>query len=227
MRPPKRPPPPSPESPDSLDSDAGQSPARLSRRIRKERKSRNESSLSVLTHKFIKMLEDSRDGTVDLNDAVSSLDVQKRRIYDITNVLEGIGYIQKFKKNKIKLMDQNSDSRLDSELEELAKKQKELDEQEADLDRKTEQKGREIETLVKDPSLLAFAHITREDLEGLMVSNQSFFPCFVVEASVDTVMDMFQPKGSAPGGIEPGHDFQVVIQSKTPVNLFYAHNGEN
>jgi len=27
--------------------------------------------------------------TVDLNDAVKALDVQKRRIYDITNVLEG------------------------------------------------------------------------------------------------------------------------------------------
>jgi hypothetical protein len=28
--------------------------------------------------------------------------VQKRRIYDITNVLEGIGLIQKYKKNKIR-----------------------------------------------------------------------------------------------------------------------------
>ena len=28
--------------------------------------------------------------------------MQKRRIYDITNVLEGIGLIEKYKKNKIK-----------------------------------------------------------------------------------------------------------------------------
>ena len=28
--------------------------------------------------------------------------MQKRRIYDITNVLEGIGYIQKIHKNKMK-----------------------------------------------------------------------------------------------------------------------------
>jgi hypothetical protein len=40
--------------------------------------------------------------TVDLNDAAIRLNVQKRRIYDITNVLEGIGLIEKTVKNKIK-----------------------------------------------------------------------------------------------------------------------------
>jgi transcription factor E2F3 len=39
---------------------------------------------------------------VDLNDAAVHLNVQKRRIYDITNVLEGIGLIEKTMKNKIK-----------------------------------------------------------------------------------------------------------------------------
>jgi transcription factor E2F3 len=37
--------------------------------------------------------------SVDLNDAASLLAVQKRRIYDITNVLEGIGLIEKTVKN--------------------------------------------------------------------------------------------------------------------------------
>jgi len=39
---------------------------------------------------------------IDLNYAVDVLQVQKRRIYDITNVLEGIGLIEKYRKNKIK-----------------------------------------------------------------------------------------------------------------------------
>jgi transcription factor E2F3 len=44
-----------------------------------------------------------RDGndTLDLNEAAAILDVQKRRIYDITNVLEGIGLIEKKSKSKI------------------------------------------------------------------------------------------------------------------------------
>lgn len=47
------------------------------------------------------MLQDSPDGSVDLNIASSKLNVQKRRIYDITNVLEGIGILEKKSKNNI------------------------------------------------------------------------------------------------------------------------------
>ena len=39
---------------------------------------------------------------IDLNKASELLDVQKRRIYDITNVLEGINLIVKKSKNNIK-----------------------------------------------------------------------------------------------------------------------------
>ena len=38
---------------------------------------------------------------MDLNTAADQLGVQKRRIYDITNVLEGIGLIVKRGKNNI------------------------------------------------------------------------------------------------------------------------------
>jgi transcription factor E2F3 len=40
-------------------------------------------------------------GNLDLNDAVTTLEVKKRRIYDITNVLEGIGLIEKVSKNSV------------------------------------------------------------------------------------------------------------------------------
>tara|TARA_X000000368_G_scaffold409016_1_gene390388 strand:- start:2234 stop:2575 length:342 start_codon:yes stop_codon:yes gene_type:complete len=39
---------------------------------------------------------------VNLNSAANSLGVQKRRIYDITNVLEGIGLIEKTSKNTVR-----------------------------------------------------------------------------------------------------------------------------
>jgi len=47
----------------------------------------------VLTKKFVELVQASPDHVLDLNMAVSTLKVQKRRIYDITNVLEGIGYV--------------------------------------------------------------------------------------------------------------------------------------
>jgi hypothetical protein len=53
------------------------------------------SSLGLLTKKFVHILRTSPGNTLDLNRAVHELGVQKRRIYDITNVLEGIGLLRK------------------------------------------------------------------------------------------------------------------------------------
>lgn len=63
--------------------------------------SRYDTSLGLLTKKFIDLLHGSVDGSVDLNLASTTLNVQKRRIYDITNVLEGIGILEKKSKNNI------------------------------------------------------------------------------------------------------------------------------
>ena len=62
---------------------------------------RFDSSLGLLTRKFVDLLKNAPDGNLDLNEAAVQLNVQKRRIYDITNVLEGIGLIEKKSKNNI------------------------------------------------------------------------------------------------------------------------------
>jgi len=54
----------------------------------------------MLTKQFIQLLKDE-GGTLDLNNTAVKLNVQKRRIYDITNVLEGIDLIVKSKKNNV------------------------------------------------------------------------------------------------------------------------------
>lgn len=64
-------------------------------------KSRYDTSLNLTTKRFLDLLAQSPDGVVDLNWASQVLDVQKRRIYDITNVLEGIRLISKKSKNNI------------------------------------------------------------------------------------------------------------------------------
>ncbi|KAG0257510.1 Transcription factor e2f2 [Mortierella polycephala] len=62
---------------------------------------RSERSLGTLTKLFIRQFRDQK-GTLDLNQTAVNLNVQKRRIYDITNVLEGIDLIEKFKKNNVR-----------------------------------------------------------------------------------------------------------------------------
>lgn len=56
----------------------------------------------MLTKRLVELMQNSPEQTIDLNSAVFSLKVQKRRIYDITNVLEGLGYVNKIHKNSIK-----------------------------------------------------------------------------------------------------------------------------
>eukprot|EP00934_Nitzschia_sp_Nitz4_P000028 Nitzschia sp. Nitz4//scaffold192_size41448//31223//33337//NITZ4_007488-RA/size41448-snap-gene-0.48-mRNA-1//1//CDS//3329540245//28//frame0 len=63
--------------------------------------SRYDSSLGKLTKQFVSILKSSPDNSLDLNRAASELGVQKRRIYDITNVLEGIGLLVKQSKNHV------------------------------------------------------------------------------------------------------------------------------
>jgi hypothetical protein len=51
--------------------------------------SRFETSLVLLTKRFMDIIKKADDGVVDLNLTAQSLGVSKRRLYDITNVMEG------------------------------------------------------------------------------------------------------------------------------------------
>jgi len=82
-----------PKKPDAkrkLDLDVGSSSTK---------RTRVDSSLSSLTKRFVTLIPDG--GSLDLNTAARCLQVQKRRIYDITNVLEGIGVLSKKSKNNV------------------------------------------------------------------------------------------------------------------------------
>ena len=60
-----------------------------------------ENSLGKLTKDFINYIKTEGRKSININDLVNKLGVKKRRIYDITNVLQGIEYLQKSGKNEI------------------------------------------------------------------------------------------------------------------------------
>lgn len=64
-------------------------------------KSRIDTSLGFLTQRFAELLRRSADGVVDLNLVAKELNAPKRRVYDVTNVLEGIQLIKKKSKNHV------------------------------------------------------------------------------------------------------------------------------
>lgn len=74
-----------------------------------------------------------------MNEAATELQVQKRRIYDITNVLEGVGLIEKKSKNVIAWKGSSGDTSLNSggvgkEMETLKQEVGKLYEEEGMLD---------------------------------------------------------------------------------------------
>ena len=62
---------------------------------------RQENSLCKLTKKVLEYIRTKNKVNININELVKDLGVKKRRIYDITNVLQGIGYIEKQGKNEI------------------------------------------------------------------------------------------------------------------------------
>uniref|UniRef100_A0A3B5LT89 E2F/DP family winged-helix DNA-binding domain-containing protein n=1 Tax=Xiphophorus couchianus TaxID=32473 RepID=A0A3B5LT89_9TELE len=90
-------------------------------------------SLTLLTQRFVRLLQEAEHGELDLNHVLAVKHI--RRIYDITNVLEGIGLIVKISKRHVKWSLYNRtplDNRfmnLNSELEDLKWKESILDQQ--------------------------------------------------------------------------------------------------
>ncbi|OWZ12304.1 Transcription factor [Phytophthora megakarya] len=78
-----------------------QSPSPSARGGKPSPASRYDSSLGLLTKRFVELIQAAPSKDLDLNTAAESLGVQKRRIYDITNVLEGVQAIEKTSKNNI------------------------------------------------------------------------------------------------------------------------------
>ncbi|KFR12996.1 Transcription factor E2F6, partial [Opisthocomus hoazin] len=101
------------------------------------KKPRFDASLVYLTRKFMDLVKTAPDGVLDLNEVATTLGVRKRRVYDITNVLDGIHLIQKRSKNLIQWVGSNLDQvvgkareqqNLKDELSDLSAMEEALDE---------------------------------------------------------------------------------------------------
>jgi transcription factor E2F6 len=76
--------------PNSSEEDYDDSEDDISIGEKKKSRQRVENSLGELTKNFINYIREHSNKEININDLVKKLKVKKRRIYDITNVLEGI-----------------------------------------------------------------------------------------------------------------------------------------
>ncbi|CAH1718554.1 unnamed protein product [Chironomus riparius] len=134
--------------------------------------SRKDKSLYTLTKKFVEMLK--TEETVDLNIVTNELQcAKKRRIYDVSNVLEGIGLIKKTQKNLYQYTGKTNknDSILDHEkLSNLKNEKESLESLEKELDKNIYNMEMNNASLRTQDSYL---YLTRQDFINAFSKNRS------------------------------------------------------
>ncbi|RID61743.1 hypothetical protein BRARA_E00870 [Brassica rapa] len=185
---------------------------------------RYDSSLGLLTKKFVNLIKQAKDGMLDLNKAAETLEVQKRRIYDITNVLEGIDLIEKPLKNRILWKgvdasgpgDEDADvSDVQAEIENLSLEEQALDNQ----IRETEQRLRDLSENEKNQKWL---FVTEEDIKSLPgFQNQTLI---AVKAPHGTTLEVPDPD-EAVG--HPQRRYRIILRSTMgPIDVYLVSEFE-
>ncbi|XP_075882732.1 transcription factor E2F1 [Nelusetta ayraudi] len=172
-------------------------------------RSRYDTSLNLTTKRFLNLLSQSADGVVDLNWASQVLDVQKRRIYDITNVLEGIQLISKKSKNHIQWLGNRVDASLVSRHKELQREVCDLTEAEKQLDELISKSTLQLRLLTEDPQNKKLGYVRCQDLKKSFDSPDQLV--MVIRAPPETQMQVS----------EPSKGYQVSLKSSQgPIDVF-------
>ncbi|XP_052186439.1 transcription factor E2FB isoform X2 [Diospyros lotus] len=179
---------------------------------------RYDSSLGLLTKKFINLIKHAEDGILDLNRAADTLEVQKRRIYDITNVLEGIGLIEKKLKNRIQWkgldasrpgeVDENA-STIQAEVEDLSIEERKYDEQIREMQER-------LREMSENENNQKWLFVTEDDIKSL--------PCFqsetliAIKAPHGTTLEVPDPDEAVD---YPQRRYRIMLRSTMgPIDLY-------
>ncbi|KAK6051630.1 transcription factor E2F/dimerization partner [Cooperia oncophora] len=120
---------------------------------------RGHNSLNAITRKFIECI--ARGDVVNLNEAATTLHVSKRRLYDVVNVLEGIGILEKCGMNQVRWRDELRDRNLSSELHSQCAM---LQQMETDIDTRVCRLESALKRTVVDIMNSQYAYVRLQDL---------------------------------------------------------------
>ncbi|XAR69810.1 hypothetical protein NMG60_11001535 [Bertholletia excelsa] len=185
---------------------------------------RYDSSLGLLTKKFINLIKHAEDGILDLNKAADTLEVQKRRIYDITNVLEGIGLIEKKLKNRIqwKGLDALRPGEIDDDITLLQAEVENLSMEERRLDERISEMQERLRDLTEDENNAKWLFVTEEDIKGL--------PCFqnetllAIKAPHGTTLEVPDPDEAID---YPQRRYRIIVRSTMgPIDVYLVSQFE-
>ncbi|OQS55247.1 E2F6 [Ecytonucleospora hepatopenaei] len=166
---------------------------------------RDEHSLFNLTKKFVKLLWESPDRAINIGTAAKMLSVAKRRLYDITNVLETMNLITKWNINSVKwiggdaenIFNENKNKEFLENLKDFhalenggqtenMENKREFSPEEI-LDREIEELNLRFKNISYNRENLANAYVTYSTLKSLKIFENKAM--FVVKGSDETTVD--------------------------------------
>ena len=199
------------------------------------------TSLASLTVRFVELLNRVSppygNGELDLNVAMDNLGVQKRRLYDVTNVLEGIGLIKKENKNNVSWAQQPTQQ--PSKETESAERQLQWDTKKyRDQSRQLDDYISLVSKRVREYTLLqntsdnktggnsSSLYVTKQEISNLQ--NYANDTVIAIRAPSGTSLEVPNPDE----GMRPGmRRFQIFLTSPSDnksgqVNIFLVQHGD-
>lgn len=135
----------------------------MSQNTEKEKK-----TLVTLTQDFLNVLTSAEGKEVDLSQLENELGVSKRRLYDVTNVLTGIGVVERSGKAKVKWTG-SATTTFETEIQQVLKK-------EAEVDSMLQFVSDELDSIFLSQDFIDYGWVTNEDVLSLDPdSNLSLF----------------------------------------------------
>ncbi|XP_069462061.1 transcription factor E2F6 [Ambystoma mexicanum] len=180
------------------------------------RKPRCDVSLVYLTQRFMEVIKTAPDGVVDLNAVAKTLGVRKRRVYDITNVLDGICLIEKRSKNLIQWVGSDlsfigvkapeNPKVIQKDLTDLAAMEEALDELIKDC-------AQQLFQLTDEKENAQLAYVTYQDIHAIQAFNEQVV--IAVKAPEETKLEVPAPKENC---------IEVHIKSsKGPIDVYLCN----
>nr|XP_058147068.1 transcription factor E2F6-like [Dasypus novemcinctus] len=158
----------------------------------KVKRSRFDVSLVYLTRKFLDLLRSAPDGVLDLHKVAAKLGVQKRRIYDITSVLDGINLIEK-SKNHIRWIGYDlSDAGAIPQLKKLWEELSDLSSMEDALDELLKDCAHQLIGLTEDKENERLAYVTFQDFRSIQSFREQMI--LVVKAPPESRLEVPPPR---------------------------------
>uniref|UniRef100_A0A182SJL2 E2F/DP family winged-helix DNA-binding domain-containing protein n=1 Tax=Anopheles maculatus TaxID=74869 RepID=A0A182SJL2_9DIPT len=181
---------------------------------------RFDKSLTMLTRSVVKMLRETPDGVLYLRDISSTLsNRQKRRIYDVTNVLEGIGLVKKQVKNHIKWIGEEPTTQsclgTARQIGVNMRMRRNLELREAYIDSQLKAISKSSQMLLEDSAMRSYLYVTSDDLTSIFGDNRT-----LLVLSEDELARRRQPVtyGNAPPPVTS------IINNNNSMSLPYGGN---